>query len=90
MEGSSYYRLPWLLRFFSGSIGYHHIHHLNPRIPNYNLARCFRELPEARDVRPITLWKSLRSLFLNLYDEKEKMMVPFRALRRLRAKPAGS
>jgi omega-6 fatty acid desaturase (delta-12 desaturase) len=35
MEGSSFYRLPGLLRWFSGNIGYHHVHHLSPRIPNY-------------------------------------------------------
>ena len=43
MEGASYYKLPRLLQWFSGNIGFHHIHHLNPRTPNYKLQRCHEE-----------------------------------------------
>lgn len=82
MEGSSFYKLPGILRWFSGNIGYHHIHHLNPRIPNYNLRRCYREIPELREITPITVRTSLHSLFLQLWDEKTRKLVNFRALHR--------
>ena len=45
MEGTSFYKLPRLLQWFSGNIGFHHIHHLSPRIPNYKLQRCHDENP---------------------------------------------
>ncbi len=79
MEGSSYYKLPALLRWFSGNIGYHHIHHLNSRIPNYNLKICYQEIPQVRDLTPITIRASLSSLFLSLWDEKSGKMVDFRS-----------
>ena len=44
-EGSSFYKLPKILQWFSGNIGFHHIHHLSPRIPNYNLEKCHRSEP---------------------------------------------
>ncbi|MDF1569266.1 MAG: fatty acid desaturase [Spirochaetaceae bacterium] len=78
LEGSSFYRLPGVLRWFSGNIGYHHIHHLNPRIPNYALKRCYNEVPEVQRVKPITLKTSLKSLFLHLWDEKSRTLVKFR------------
>jgi len=45
LEGSSFYKLPIILQWFTGNIGFHHIHHLNSRIPNYFLAKCHRENP---------------------------------------------
>ena len=81
LEGSSYYRLPKLLQWFSGNIGLHHIHHLRARIPNYHLQRCYDEMPPLH-VRPLTLRGSLKSLWLNLYDEERGKLVGFRALRR--------
>jgi omega-6 fatty acid desaturase (delta-12 desaturase) len=83
MEGSSYYRLPRLLQWFSGNIGYHHIHHVRPRIPNYNLQRCYDEMPEMRTVEPLTIRKSLKSPFLHLWDESQKRIVSFRSLKGL-------
>ncbi len=77
LEGSSFYMLPAWLNWFSASIGYHHIHHLNPRIPNYNLQRVYREVGETRNITPLTLRTSLRSLFFNLYDEKQGQMLSF-------------
>ena len=81
LEGSSYYKLPKVLQWFSGNIGLHHIHHLRPRIPNYNLQQCYDEVPELRTVEPLTLYRSLNSLFLALWDEQQRKMVTFRALR---------
>lgn len=83
MRGCSYYRLPKVLQWFTGNIGLHHIHHLRPRIPNYNLQRCYDEVPEVRTVKAWSLGESLHALRLNLYDERAKRMVSFRDLRHL-------
>ncbi|MEW5764617.1 MAG: fatty acid desaturase [Acidobacteriota bacterium] len=85
LKGSSYYKLPKVLQWFSGNIGLHHVHHLRPRIPNYNLQRCLESLPALRDVEPLTFWKSLRTLRLRLWDERESRMVGFAALSKLPA-----
>lgn len=90
MEGSSYYKLPRLLQWFSGNIGYHHIHHIRPRIPNYNLQRCYDETPETRTVRPLTIRKSLKSPFLHLWDESRKKIVSFRSLKGYRQRKKGN
>ncbi len=82
LEGSSFYRLPRVLQWFSGNIGFHHIHHLSPRIPNYNLERCHRALAHYLDVNPVTLRTSLRSLRFRLWDEAAGRLVGFGALRR--------
>jgi len=81
LEGSSYYRLPRVLQWFTGSIGLHHIHHLRPRIPNYNLQQCYDEIPDLRAVKPLTFRRSLKSLSLNLYDEATRELVSFRAIK---------
>ncbi len=84
LQGSSYYRLPRILQWFSGNIGFHHIHHLSPRIPNYNLERCHRADPMFQDVQALTLRSSLKSLSHRLWDESGKKLVGFRRLRELR------
>ena len=81
LDGSSYYKLPKVLQWFSGNIGLHHIHHLRPRIPNYNLQQCYDEIKELQAVEPLTLRRSMKSLFLALWDEQQQKMVSFRALR---------
>jgi acyl-lipid omega-6 desaturase (Delta-12 desaturase) len=81
LEGSSYFKLPKILQWFSGNIGLHHIHHVRPSIPNYNLQQCYDEIPGFQAVKAITLWTSLRSLRLGLYDVKKKSMVSFRSLK---------
>ena len=81
LHGSSFLPLPRLLDWFSGSIGYHHIHHLSPRIPHYRLARCYAESP-ALQVKPLSLWAGIKAMFLSLWDEDERRLVGFRALRR--------
>ena len=72
LHGSSYYRLPRLLQWFVGNIGFHHIHHLSPRIPNYHLERCHVENPMLQDVPTLTLRSSLRTVRLALWDEEAK------------------
>lgn len=80
LEGSSYFRLPKILQWFTGNIGLHHIHHVRPNIPNYNLQQCCDEVRAFQLVEPVTIWNSLRSLRLSLYDEKSKKLVSFRNL----------
>lgn len=80
LTGSSMYKLPALLNWFTGNIGYHHIHHLSPLIPNYNLKRCQNENLLFREVKPLTFFSSLESIKLRLWDEKRQMLVGFREL----------
>ncbi len=84
LQGSSFYKLPRVLQWFSGNIGFHHIHHLSPRIPNYNLEKCHRADPLFQEVKPTTLSSSLKSFTFRLWDEPQKRLVSFRRLRQLR------
>ena len=77
LRGSSYYKLPLLLQWFTGNIGFHHIHHLSPRVPNYYLSRCHRGSPLFQQTRAITFWSALRSVFSNLWDEEQQKMIAF-------------
>ena len=83
MEGSSFYKLSKILQWFTGNIGFHHIHHLSPRIPNYKLEECHNENPVFQ-IEPLTFRKSLKSLFFRLWDEKEKSLVGWSALKKYR------
>lgn len=76
IEGSSYYRLPRVLQWFSGNIGFHHVHHLSPRIPNYRLQECHERNPLLHRVRELTLLQSLRCLRLTVWDADRKKLVP--------------
>lgn len=78
LVGGSYYKLPLLLRWFTGNIGYHHVHHLNSRIPNYNLPKCHRSIPDLQFVKPIKLFASLKSLKFRLFDEESGRLVGFK------------
>lgn len=77
MEGSSFYRLPPLLRWFSANIGYHHVHHLNARIPNYRLKQCCEAVPALTDKPALTLRQSFSGIRLKLWDEERKELVGF-------------
>ena len=81
LKGSSFYKLPRVLQWFSGNIGFHHIHHLSPRIPNYSLSECQKEEPIFRSVKPVTLLSSMRSLALRLWDEEQRELVGFDSLK---------
>jgi omega-6 fatty acid desaturase (delta-12 desaturase) len=87
MEGSSYYKLPQPLRWLTGNIGLHHIHHLRPRVANYHLQACQDTIRFFQQARPLTFLESLKSLDLNLWDEELEKMVPFRALGLARGTP---
>jgi omega-6 fatty acid desaturase (delta-12 desaturase) len=80
LEGSSYFKLPKILQWFTGNIGLHHVHHVRPSIPNYNLQQCHDETPALQAVKAITIDTSIRSLRLALYDEKKQKLVSFRSL----------
>jgi omega-6 fatty acid desaturase (delta-12 desaturase) len=82
IKGSSYYKLPRILQWFSGNIGFHHIHHLSPRIPNYNLEECHRSEQLFNTVKPVTFWHSFKSLTFRLWDEQSRKLVGFRAAKR--------
>jgi acyl-lipid omega-6 desaturase (Delta-12 desaturase) len=81
LRGSSYYRLPPLLNWFTASIGFHHVHHLAPRIPNYHLAQCHREQPALQSAPTLSLRQSLQSLRCQLWDEELGRMVAFDSVR---------
>jgi omega-6 fatty acid desaturase (delta-12 desaturase) len=81
LQGCSYYRLPGILKWITGNIGLHHIHHIRPRIPNYNLQQSYRETPALQEIIPLTLCKSLKAPWLNLWDEKQAKLVGFRSLK---------
>ena len=81
LNGSSYYKLPKVLQWFTGNIGFHHVHHVLPRIPNYKLQKCYEQTPVLQSVRPLGVARSLKSLWLNLWDEKERKLVSFRSLK---------
>ena len=85
LKGSSYFKLPSVLQWFSGNIGFHHIHHLNSKIPNYNLENCHNSDPMFTAVKPITLMESFNSLNLHLWDEGERKLISFGDLRRREA-----
>ena len=81
LEGSSYYKLPRILQWFSGNIGIHHVHHVRPSIPNYKLQACYDSIAELRQVKPLTLRDSLQSLKLRFWDEQRRRMVGMEALK---------
>ena len=90
LEGSSYFKLPKILQWFTGNIGLHHIHHVRPSIPNYNLQQCQDDVPAFQTVKPITLKTSFRSLRLSLCDVKNQQLVGFRSLQARRSKMMGA
>jgi omega-6 fatty acid desaturase (delta-12 desaturase) len=81
LQGSSFYKLPKILQWFTGNIGFHHIHHLSPRIANYHLERCHDADPYFKRIKPVTLPASFKSLTYRLWDEQRQRFVGFRHLR---------
>jgi omega-6 fatty acid desaturase (delta-12 desaturase) len=84
LQGSSFYKLPKVLQWFSGNIGFHHIHHLSPRIPNYNLEKCHNAEPLFQTVPPVTLFSSFKSFTFRLWDEQRHRLVGYSHLRTIR------
>ncbi|MED3993680.1 fatty acid desaturase [Peribacillus frigoritolerans] len=86
VEGSSFYKLPKLMQFLTGNIGYHHVHHLSPRVPNYKLEMAHNNTQPLENVPTITLATSLRSLRFRLWDEESKNFVGFKDIKYLSKK----
>jgi omega-6 fatty acid desaturase (delta-12 desaturase) len=84
LKGSSYLRLPRVLRFLTGNIGLHHVHHLSARIPSYNLQAAHDENAALHAVPTLSLLDGLRATRLKLWDEQQGKLVGFRALRAAR------
>ncbi|EDL64104.1 fatty acid desaturase [Bacillus sp. SG-1] len=78
VEGSSFYKLPKIMQFLTGNIGYHHVHHLSPRVPNYRLEDAHSNTAPLQHVPTITLATSLQSLKFRLWDEDKKNFVSFK------------
>lgn len=89
LQGSSYYKLPKILQWFTGNIGFHHIHHLSPRIPNYHLEKCHDENSVFQQVVVLTPRSSLKSIFLSLWDEEQKKLISFYHLKRRQPQMTG-
>lgn len=85
VEGSSYYDLPGPLRWLTANIGIHHVHHLRSRIPSYRLNECLKDIPELRAVNRLTVWESLKCASLALWDDGERKLLSFRAIRKMTA-----
>ncbi len=84
IRGSSYYKLPKLFQWLTGNIGFHHIHHLSSRIPNYNLENCVIENPILNKYANILTFKeSLKSMHVKLWDEQRQKMISFKEFYRL-------
>ena len=80
LEGSSFLKLPRILQWFTGNIGFHHIHHLAPRIPNYRLERCYRNVDALKQNSPLTFGCAFSALRLALWDENRQRLVRFKDL----------
>lgn len=78
LHGSSHYDLPVILRWLSGNIGIHHVHHLCSHIPFYRLTEVIRDFPELKDVSRITLLESFKCVNLTLWDEKRYKLLSFK------------
>ena len=78
LHGASHYDLPLALRWLTGNIGIHHVHHLSSRIPYYRLPEVLRDHPELAGIGRITLWQSIQCVKLVLWDEKSQRLLSFR------------
>jgi len=83
LQSSTYLRLPPVLQWFTGSIGFHHVHHLNARVPNYRLQECHEQIPALREVPVVSFREGLRAWRFVLWDEVRDRMVSFREADRL-------
>lgn len=87
VEGSSYYKLPKALQWITGNIGFHHVHHLSPKVPNYYLEKAHEAAPPLQMATTITIRTSLKSLRFRLWDEQNKTFVGFKDVKHVLCKP---
>lgn len=83
VEGSSYYKLPKVLQWITGNIGFHHVHHLSPRVPNYYLEEAHNSTPSLHEATTITIAESLTAIRFRLWDKESKRFITFRQYKRL-------
>jgi omega-6 fatty acid desaturase (delta-12 desaturase) len=81
IDGSSYYKLPKILQWVTGSIGFHHVHHLSPKVPNYHLETVHDHTPALQQATTITVRSSLKALRFRLWDESNKTFVSFQEVK---------
>jgi len=86
LNGSSFYKLPRILQWFTGNIGFHHIHHLSPSIPNYNLQKCQNSEVIFKSVKPVTILSSLKALNFHLFDEQNRRLISFHEVDQMAAR----
>jgi omega-6 fatty acid desaturase (delta-12 desaturase) len=84
LAGSSYFKLPAILQWFTGSIGFHHIHHLNHRIPFYNLEKCYLENDCFQNVKTLGIWEACKTYAIKFYDEEHEKMITMAQFKKLR------
>ena len=82
VEGSSFYKLPKWAQWIIGNIGYHHVHHLSPRVPNYYLEDVHNNNSELNLVPTITVRRSLKALRYRLWDERNKQFISFQNIKK--------
>lgn len=80
LRSTSYLHLPRILQWFTGNIGFHHVHHMNPRIPNYRLEECHNSNALLQSVPKLTLCAALEGLRYTLWDSDLERMVSFRSI----------
>jgi omega-6 fatty acid desaturase (delta-12 desaturase) len=80
IKGSSFLKLPAILQWFTGNIGFHHVHHLSSRIPNYNLEKCHYENDIFKDIKPVIIFATFKALTRGLWDEASHKMISFRKI----------
>jgi omega-6 fatty acid desaturase (delta-12 desaturase) len=81
LEGCSYLKLPRVLQWFTGNIGFHHIHHLNHKIPNYKLEQCYEEVGVFQNVATLTLKDFIACINMKIYDESTGKMLTWAQVR---------
>ena len=81
LRGSSWFDLPRALHWLTGNIGFHHVHHLNPHVPNYRLSEAHRAVQALRPLRPLSFGRGLAASFLTLWDQERGRLVSFHEVR---------
>jgi omega-6 fatty acid desaturase (delta-12 desaturase) len=83
MHGASHYDLPRPLRWITGNIGMHHVHHLSSKVPFYRLPEVLRDHPELADLGRITLRESFSCVKLILWDETSQRLISLKEAKTL-------
>jgi len=88
LHSSSYIKMGPIMRWFTGNIGYHHVHHLNARIPFYNLPAAMENIPELSHPHTITLWPKdvVACLKLALWDPESQRFLTMKEARKIMAR----